>query len=190
MEVLTFYFNIILKMRKILIIFLTAMLIVAFKPVKPVKSIDKMINNEVKSTFLIENYTVESIQVSEKSRNELPIKINDVNFKIIISDGQKVGYYYHGKAFGKVDHFDFLVIFDTNLVIKKVKILIYREDRGGEISSKRWLRQFVGKSATNSFVYEKDIVGISGATISAKSMTSQMDKLMQSIQILSKNKIL
>jgi len=89
-----------------------------------------------------------------------------------------------------VDYFDFLVIFNQDLIIKKVKILIYREDRGGEISSKRWLKQFVGKSVLNSFIYEKDIVGISGATISAKSMTNQMEKLMQSIQILSLNKVL
>ncbi|MCF6182605.1 FMN-binding protein [Lutibacter sp.] len=154
------------------------------------KRIDTLIQKEIERTFNIKSFTIKPIDITNEINKQLPLKINNSNFKEITVNSKLLGYYYHGKAFGKVDYFDFLVIFDTNLVIKKIKILIYREDRGSEIGSKRWLKQFIGKSATNSFIYEKDIVGISGATISAKSMTSKIDKLMQSIQILSKNKIL
>jgi Na+-translocating ferredoxin:NAD+ oxidoreductase RnfG subunit len=175
------------NIKKIVLISILVLLTTSFSTRS---KIDALIAKEVKNVFLIDNFTTESIQVSNELNEKLPLKIHNLNLKKINFKSKILGYYYHGKAFGKVDYFDFLVIFDANLVIKKVKILIYREDRGGEIGSKRWLKQFVGKSATNSFVYEKDIAGISGATISAKSMTSQMDKLMQSIQILSKNKIL
>jgi len=174
-------------MKKEILFFICLFIVVAFKPIN---KIDKLINKEIKNTFLIDTFNTETILISENIINKLPINITNDNFKKITSNGKKMGYYYQGQAFGKVDYFDFLVVFDSDLVIKKVKILVYREDRGGEIGSKRWLKQFIGKSMDNSLIYEKDIAGISGATISAKSMTNQMDKLMNTIHILSTKKSL
>ncbi|MDX1828201.1 MAG: FMN-binding protein [Lutibacter sp.] len=174
-------------MKKEILFFIVLTALVAFKPIN---KIDKLINSEIKKTFVIDNFTIESIKVKEDLNKELPIKITDSNFKKINIDSKNLGYYYQGKAFGKVDYFDFLVIFNSNLVIKKVKILVYREDRGGEIGSKRWLKQFIGKSVDNSLKYGNDIAGISGATISAKSITFQMEKLLQSISILHRKKII
>ncbi len=61
--------------------------------------------------------------------------------------------------------------------------MIYREDHGAEVGSKRWLKQFIGKSGDNNLKYQKDIVAISGATISAKSMTNEVNKLLKTIHI-------
>ena len=82
-----------------------------------------------------------------------------------------------------------MVIFDEDVIIKKSKVLIYREDYGGEISSKRWLRQFEGKKSDDTLHYEKDIVAISGATISAKSMTVAINNLLKTIHKLQQNNI-
>ena len=101
-----------------------------------------------------------------------------------------VGYAFVDKAPSKTDEFDFLVLFDTNLIIKKAKVLVYREDYGGEIGSKRWLKQFIGKSSIDRLIYEKDIIAISGATISANSMTIAINKLLQSIDMLHQLKVL
>ena len=68
-----------------------------------------------------------------------------------------------------------------------MKILVYREDHGGEIGSKRWLKQFIGKTLTHNLKYQKDIAAISGATISARSMTFEVNKLLKAINILHKN---
>ena len=174
-------------MKKEVLFFMFLTVLVSFKPIN---KIDKLINKEVKKVFVIDNFTTESIKIQEGLSKELPIKITDDNFKKINNNGENLGYYYHGKAFGKVDYFDFLVIFNSNLVIKKVKILVYREDRGGEISSKRWLKQFVGKKTDNSLTYGQDIAGISGATISAKSITFQMERLLQTISKLHHKKII
>jgi len=35
-----------------------------------------------------------------------------------------------------------------------VKVLVYREDHGGEVASKRWLKQFSGKSKTDNLLYQ------------------------------------
>jgi len=61
---------------------------------------------------------------------------------------------------------------------------VYREDRGGEIGSKRWLRQFIGKSKGEFLKYQKDIAAISGATISVKSMTTEVNKILKTVGIL------
>jgi Na+-translocating ferredoxin:NAD+ oxidoreductase RnfG subunit len=65
-----------------------------------------------------------------------------------------------------------------------VKVLVYREDHGSEVGSKRWLNQFNGKTKNENLTYQKDIAAISGATISAKSMTNEVNKLLKTITIL------
>jgi Na+-translocating ferredoxin:NAD+ oxidoreductase RnfG subunit len=68
--------------------------------------------------------------------------------------------------------------------------LVYREDHGGEVGSKRWLNQFSGKSKADNLIYQKDIAAISGATISAKSMTNEINKLLKTVQILHQKQVL
>jgi len=68
--------------------------------------------------------------------------------------------------------------------------LIYREDYGGEIGSKRWLKQFIGKKPSDKLRYEEDIIAISGATISANSMTNAMNQFLQNLEILQTNNVL
>ena len=79
------------------------------------------------------------------------------------------------------DDFDYVVIFDRGLIVKKIKILAYREDYGGEITSKRWLRQFAGLTGVDEIKYGTDIKAISGATISAVSMTDAVNDLLKNV---------
>ena len=75
------------------------------------------------------------------------------------------------EAMGKVDTFTYLIIFKPDGIIEKVSVLLYRENYGGEIASKRFLKQFAGKSGGLNMVYSQDIDGISGATISVQAIT-------------------
>ena len=81
-----------------------------------------------------------------------------------------------------------MLLFDLNLKIKKVKVLIYRENYGGEISSKRWLSQFLESPEDDSFVYGDNISAISGATISVKSITESINEVMVSLKRLESEK--
>ena len=89
-----------------------------------------------------------------------------------------MGYAFIGTAPSKTDTFEYLVVFDSSLVIKKVNVLVYREDYGGEIGSNRWLRQFVGKARSTDLTVGKNIAAISGATISVYSMTNAVNQLL------------
>ena len=83
-----------------------------------------------------------------------------------------------GTAPSKTDTFEYLVVFDPSLIIKKVNVLVYREDYGGEIGSNRWLKQFVGKARSTDLTVGKNIAAISGATISVYSMTNAVNQLL------------
>lgn len=152
--------------------------------------IEKKIDKEVLSIFDITAYSKEPVVIEEEVNNSLPLKFNDNNFYNIISDENLIGYFYYGVAPSKADVFDYVVIFDKELIIKKIKILAYREDYGGEIGSKRWLKQFIELSPADKAIYNKDIKGISGATISARSMTVTINSLLESLAIIHINNAL
>jgi len=151
------------------------------------KRVDAMIEKEVKAVFDIEHFSKSEVPLSNEIKAQLPIEITAENFIKINNAESHLGYYFLGKAYGKADYFDFIVIFDADLVVSKVKVLVYREEHGGEIKSNRWLRQFIGTSNTSELKYQKDIAGISGATISAKAMTYEVNKILKTVNILYTN---
>ena len=83
---------------------------------------------------------------------------------------------YIGYSPSKFDNFDFMVLLDNTNKVKLVKVLIYRENYGGEIGSKRWLKQFIGMTKPKNYVD-----AISGATISVNSMKYSINKLIKSL---------
>lgn len=101
-----------------------------------------------------------------------PIEI----YEIKQGNSTPFAYVLFDEAPSKVDTFIYLVIFDSHGVIEKVAVLLYKENYGGEIASKRFLSQFVGKANGQSMQYTKDIDGISGATLSARSITLAIRK--------------
>lgn len=168
-------------MKKIVFLTIVVLLISSFTTTKKTEA---LIQKEIKTLFNVEQYSKQPIVVIKEVNEKLPIKIDDTNFFKIKIEEKTVGYYYLGQAFGKTDYFDFMVIFDKELIVSKVKVLVYREDHGSEVGSKRWLNQFNGKKTNENLTYQKDIAAISGATISAKSMTNEVNKLLKTVTIL------
>ena len=152
--------------------------------------LQKKIAKEIKLAFNIETYELDEITIADSINGQLTTKIQKHKLFKIVVNSELLGYAFIDKAPSKTDEFDYLVLFDESLIIKKAKVLIYREDYGGEIGSKRWLKQFIGKNGEDTLVYEKDIIAISGATISANSMTIAVNKLLQSVSELQKHKVL
>ena len=151
------------------------------------KSIQKKIDKEILTVFDLESYSKKAVIIDHEVSKDLLVPFKEDNLFEIISNENKVGTYYFGSALGKTDKFDFVVIFDKNLIIKKIKVVAYREDYGMEIGSKRWLNQFNDLKGGDQVKYQKDIKAISGATLSAKAMTKAVNDLLQSLAIL-KNK--
>jgi len=154
------------------------------------KKIQKKVDKEIKTTYDVEKFTFKAITISEAVAKELPSKFEADNFFEIKSSDSSLGYAYIAKAPSKTAKFDYLVLLDAELVVKKAKVLIYREEYGGEIGSKRWLKQFVGKTENDQLRYNDNIIAISGATISVRSMTNAMNDLLQSLKVINEKGIL
>jgi Na+-translocating ferredoxin:NAD+ oxidoreductase RnfG subunit len=87
-------------------------------------------------------------------------------------------------VYGKSLPITFLVVFDTKAKVINAEIIKYRESYGGAVKEKGWLQQFRGKDASSSFEFGKEINSISGATISAGSVTKGIAKLTELINII------
>ncbi len=154
------------------------------------KNVEKKVQKELKKTFQIDGFTLVPIAISTSLNEGLPKKITPQNFLKITDGTEHLGYLFVDKAPSKTAEFDYLIVFDTELKIMHSKVLIYREEYGGEIGSKRWLKQFNGKTAKDRVSHKTNIDGIAGATISVRSMTNSIDELLQTVGILQKNQVL
>ena len=169
-----------MKFKHLFILFATAALVSFSVP----KHVQKKVNKEIKAAYKIEDFKLHPVLIEPEISEELPARFDDNNLFMILSDTDSLGYAYFAKAPSKTDEFDYMVLLDNDLIIVKSKVLIYREDYGGEIGSKRWLRQFNGKSQDDTLHYGENIAAISGATISVRSMTLAINNLLKSIKLL------
>ncbi len=168
-------------MKRVALLLVFSFLFMAFSvPEKITKKADKVIAK----FYETEDFVKKPILISEIANEKTPSLFNADNFFSIEKDGEFLGYGYIGNAPSKTATYDYLVLFDKDFIITKSKVLIYREEYGGEIGSKRWLRQFNGKTSGVEVEYEKDIIPISGATISVRSMTQAINNLLKSLQTL------
>lgn len=133
------------------------------------KSIQKKINKEVKKIFPIEDLTMTKIEDFQFDTFKYQ-DIKNVSLSRLNCSDKLMGYACFASSKGKNDYFDYMVLLNENMEIKKVVVLMYRSTYGGEIMAKSWLKQFIGKVKGEEMEFGKDIDGISGATISAPSM--------------------
>jgi len=142
------------------------------------KNIEKQVQKEIRKTFDVEIFNLEENTFKIPNNSYLQAS----TFLEIRAQDTLQGYAFIGTAPSKTDSFEYLVLLNKDLIIVKAKVLIYREDYGGEIGSKRWLSQFISKDRFSILGYGEEIIPISGATISVKSMTSSINHLLQSLQ--------
>nr|WP_297916813.1 FMN-binding protein [uncultured Allomuricauda sp.] len=150
--------------------------------------LQEKLNNAVKTTFEVETFRLENIKIPNEVNAKTPVEFGGENLFKISQDSQTLGYVYLGQAPSMKNIFDYVVLFTNDMHIKKSKVLIYREDYGRQIGSQRWLKQFIGKKSGDTLVYSKDVDAISGATISAKSMTKAINDVLASIKTLQENR--
>ena len=91
-------------------------------------------------------------------------------------DNKILSYAILDNVIGKVQPITFLVICDSLFNISEVQIIKYREEHGGEIQNDNWRKQFIGKNPNEELVLGSNIDGISGATISVKSIIKGVNK--------------
>ncbi|MAP55235.1 FMN-binding protein [Altibacter sp.] len=150
-------------------------------------NVEKKADKVMEKFFDTDIIRKETITISEADQEKVPSRFSEENLFKVFVNNTFAGYGYIGNAPSKTATFDYLVLFDKQFIITKSKVLIYREEYGGEIGSKRWLQQFDGVAAgAKELRYNQEIIPISGATISVRNMTKAVNDLLQSISILQK----
>ncbi|PZD79481.1 FMN-binding protein [Mesonia sp. K7] len=155
-----------------------------------VNELEEKFHNAIKTTFNVEKFEVKEIVASAEVNKKLPAKTGDKNLYQIFSEEKSIGYGYLGQAPSMKNVFDYVVLFDNDFVIKKSKVLIYRENYGQQIGTQRWLKQFIGMTPTSEVKYGENVVAISGATISASSMARAVNDVLKTVKILQTENIL
>ena len=69
------------------------------------------------------------------------------------------------------EFFDYFMLFDADLVVQEVRVFNYQATHGQEITARGWLKQFKGYNANETWMVNKNIDAISGATISVNAIT-------------------
>lgn len=98
--------------------------------------------------------------------------------------GQVVGYAVVVEEIGKHRPFTLIVAATPDFKVRDVAVMVYRETRGGEITQRRFLAQYRNKRAQDPIQLDRDIVGISGATLSVQGANRAVHKALAVLQLV------
>ena len=99
-------------------------------------------------------------------------------------NNQIVGYAIVIDEIGKVNPFTLMVSTTPQFKVRDVAVMVYRETRGGEITQKRFLAQYKGKGSSDPLLLNRDIVGISGATLSVQGANRAVHKALAVLELV------
>ncbi|MFZ2631506.1 MAG: FMN-binding protein [Desulfosalsimonadaceae bacterium] len=112
----------------------------------------------------------------EGSESEEVEEQSSVDFLFATKDGKKYGVAIIDVEPGKWGPVEFIVAMDLQGTVRTVKVMSYEEIRGRPIAETGFMNQYKGKSSKSALTVGKDIIGISGATISSKAATFTVKK--------------
>jgi Na+-translocating ferredoxin:NAD+ oxidoreductase RnfG subunit len=101
-------------------------------------------------------------------------------FEVYIGEtGSKIdGYAMVHNTIGKHKHMTYMVGVDAEGAISDVELLVFREARGSEVGRKRFNAQYEGKTALDPIRINKDIINITGATMSVRSINAGVKRVL------------
>lgn len=104
--------------------------------------------------------------------------------KVYDASGAFRGYAVVTEEIGKYRPITFMVGVTPALAVKDVAVMVYRESRGGDVKRRRFLDQYRGKTARDPIDANRDIINISGATISVRSMNAGVKRVLTELTLL------
>ena len=101
-------------------------------------------------------------------------KFPEQAFEVYVGEtGEKLeGYAMIHNTIGKHKPMTYMVGVDPRGRVTNVELMVFREARGSEVGRKRFNYQYEGKTVFDPVRINKDIINISGATMSVRSMSA------------------
>jgi hypothetical protein len=107
-------------------------------------------------------------------------KFPEESFEVYIGEtGTQIdGYAVVQNTIGKHKPMTYMVGVDNQGFVSDIELLVFREARGSEVRQKRFNAQYEGKSVLDPVRINKDIINISGATMSVRSMSAGIKRVL------------
>jgi Na+-translocating ferredoxin:NAD+ oxidoreductase RnfG subunit len=118
------------------------------------------------------------IRLSQEKKDHIEQRIGwkfpEESFEVYIGEtGNKIdGYAMVHNTIGKHKHMTYMVGVDAQGACSNVELLVFREAKGSEVRRKRFNAQYEGKTVSDPIRINKDIINISGATMSVRSISA------------------
>lgn len=123
-----------------------------------------------------------------ESASGVSVNANAQKIWKVVGAESVIGWFVVDYVIGKHLLIDYAVAVDINGLVKEVEILAYRESYGGEVKEQRWLSQFRGKSKNSALALYDDITNISGATLSSRSVTEGIKRILATLDVTKSKK--
>ncbi len=122
------------------------------------------------------------LDLSQKTLVEKRIgwKFPENSFDVYIGEtnGEMDGYAVIQNTIGKHRPITYMVGVDPSGEVTNFEVLVYRESRGNEIATKRFNYQYEGKSVRDPIRLNRDIINITGATMSVRSASAGVKRVL------------
>jgi len=107
-------------------------------------------------------------------------KFPEESFELYIgeTDDKIDGYAMIHNTIGKYKPMTYMVGVDARGTCTDVELLVFRDAKGSEVGRKRFNSQYDGKTVTDPIRINKDIINISGATMSVRSMSAGVKRVL------------
>ncbi len=107
-------------------------------------------------------------------------KFPEESFEVYIgeTEGQIDGYAVVQNTIGKHKPMTYMVGVDNEGSVSNVELLVFRESRGSDVRKKRFNAQYEGKTVLDPVRINKDITNITGATMSVRSMSAGIKRVL------------
>ena len=98
-------------------------------------------------------------------------------------DGKNLGYAVITEEQGRFKPITFIVKMSAERRVDMVLVMVYRESRGDGVKRQRFLKQFRDKEASDHLRLNRDIVGVSGATMSSRALAIGVKKVLAVLEM-------
>jgi hypothetical protein len=126
----------------------------------------------------------ELLQLTQEKKELIEQRIGwrfpEESFEVYIGETKdKVdGYAMVHNTIGKHKHMTYMVGVDAQGRCTDVELLVFREAKGSEVGRKRFNVQYEGKTVFDPIRINKDIINLSGATMSVRSMSAGVKRVL------------
>ncbi len=137
------------------------------------------------SKEVIKEEHVISPEIQEQAKKILGYDLVKSNYTFFIgkTEGKVDGYALIDEEVGKVMPITFITRINPDGKVAQVEIMIYRESHGGEVATKRFLSQFKTKSFNAELRLDKNIIHVTGATLSSYALVKGVRRALVLYQI-------